>query len=89
MTPVEFPEANARFHAPADLAESQCLTISAYHGVVRGGSVDGSPLVVTCWQPTPEELARLNAGGPIYLSFIGGLPPHFVTVSFEEATHPA
>lgn len=78
-----------RFSPPPDLAESQCRTIHAYAGKVVGGSVDGADVVVTAWHLTPEELAALNAGKPLFLSFLGGLPPHFPTVDFEAAIHPA
>lgn len=89
MTPVQFPEVNSRFSAPPDLGESQVMTVPAYVGRVRGGSVDGAQVVVTAWKPSVEELAQLVAGKPLFLSFLGGLPPHFPTVDFHTATHPA
>jgi hypothetical protein len=89
MTPVDFPEAKMRFRPLPGLAESQCRTIHAFVGKVVGGSVDGADVVVTAWRPSPEELAVLNAGKPLFLSFLGGLPPHFPTVDFEAAIHPA
>lgn len=89
MTPVTFPQANARFGPPSDLAESQCMTIHAYQGKVERGSVEGSPIVVTAWKPSPQELNAMIEGSPIFLSFLGGLPPHFVTTDFQQATHPA
>ena len=89
MNPATFPQANTKFGPPTDLAESQCLTIPAYMGRVQGGSVDGSTIVVVAWLPTAEELKQLNAGAPIYLSCMGGLPPHFISTDFDLATHPA
>ena len=89
MTPVDFPQSNARFGPPDGVAESQVMAIRAFVGRVAGGSMDGESLVVTAWQPSPEELAALNAGQPLFLSFLGGLPPHFPTVDFHAATHPA
>lgn len=65
------------------------MTIPAYIGKVNGGSVDGATLVVVAWRPTKAELANLVAGNPIYLSYLGGLPPHFLTTTFEEAANPA
>lgn len=88
MTPVEFPEANSRFGPPAGLAESQVATIFAYQGVVRGGSLDGERLVVTAWKPTLDELRELALGNPVFLTFIGGLPPHMATTDFAVATNP-
>ena len=89
MIPLRFPEANTLFGPPEGLAESQVMPIPAYTGKIAGGSMDGSSVVVVAWQPTAEELALLNAGQPLFLSFIGGLPPHFPCLSFQEATHPA
>ena len=36
---------------------------------------DGTPCMVTAWEPTPEELAALNAGGSVYLRVIGIFHP--------------
>lgn len=88
MTPANFPEANTRFGPPEGLAESQVATIHAYDGRVRGGSLDGERVVVTAWHPSVDELLQLARGQPIFLSFIGGLPPHMVTTDFAKATNP-
>jgi len=89
MNPVKFPEANSTFGPPAGLEESQVQTVAAYVGQIERGSVEGMSVVVVAWQPTPAELEVLNAGGAIFLSVIGGLPPHFLTTDFQSATHPA
>lgn len=88
MTPVQFPEANIRYGPPPDLEESQCMTIHAYQGQIEGGSVDGSTVIVTAWKPSTLELAELMAGKPLFLSFIGILPPHFPCTNFNSAIHP-
>lgn len=42
---------------------------------------DGSRCVVSAWEPTADELARLNAGHPVYLYIFGtNMPPAFVGV---------
>lgn len=89
MIPTNFPEANKQFCAPPDLDESQVMTIPAYLGAIERGSMEGAPIVVVAWRPHQADLERLAAGQPIFLSVVGGLPPHFLTTSFEEATHPA
>ena len=71
------------------MAESQVRTLRCYAGRVSTGSCDGSRMVVTAWQPDARELAALNAGAPVFLTFLGGLPPHAVSTSFEEATNLA
>jgi hypothetical protein len=89
MNPTDFPEANAKFRAPPDLTEQQVMTVSGYCGPAAGGSLDGAQLCVTCWKPTEEEVELIKRGQPIFLSFLGGLPPHFPCMSFKEAVRPA
>lgn len=89
MTPIYFPESNTIFGPPSDLEESQCMKIHAHVGQVRSGSVDGALQVVVAWQPDASDIAKIIAGNPIFLSCIGGLPPHFLTTDFHSATHPA
>ena len=36
---------------------------------------EGTPSMVTAWEPTPDELERLNAGAPVYLRIIGTMHP--------------
>ena len=61
-----------------DLDESQVAPIRARVGVLTGGNLDGARQVLVAWKPDAMDLHMLNAGGLIYLSFIGGLPPHCV-----------
>ena len=47
---------------------------------------EGTPSMVSAWQPTPDELARLNAGASVHLRVVGaGHPP----VSLEVGDPPA
>lgn len=89
MQPINFPESNTIFGPPSELAETQCMSISAYCGPVVGGSCDGAQICVTAWKPTDQELEDLKLGKPIYLTFIGGIPPHYASLNFHDATHPA
>jgi hypothetical protein len=81
MIPFRFPQANVAFKHPEGLM--------AYTGPVVGGSVDGETLVVVAWQPDPMDLIRIQAGHPVFLTVMGGLPPHFLSTDFDAATHPA
>lgn len=48
---------------------------------LRDEVVNGTPQMVTSWQPTPNELTALAAGAPIYLTVLGtGHPPVMLTV---------
>lgn len=88
MIPQKFPECNTIIGPPRDLHSSQCMTIPAYMGRVQGGSLDDAPIVVVAWMPTPEELKLINEGKPIFVSFLGGLAPHYPCMSFEIASKP-
>ena len=89
MMPTDFPESNKVFGPPADLVDSQCARIPAYEGENRTGSCDGLPCVVVAWKPTDREIKDIVAGSPIFMTVLGGLPPHFLTTNFAEATNPA
>jgi hypothetical protein len=88
MSPTKFDQANVRFGPPPELSDSQCLTIYGYSGTIAGGNLDGSPVVVTAWKPAPEDIVRIQAGEPVYLTFIGGLPPHMASTDFNQAINP-
>lgn len=87
MKSVQPPVCNCVFGAPPDLDKSQVEPIQAFKGQVPTGPLEGADFVAVAWQPSPEELEILKAGGPIYLSCLGGLPPHFLTAYFHQATH--
>ena len=36
---------------------------------------DGTPAMMTAWQPTPAEAAAIAAGAPIYLTLLGSAHP--------------
>lgn len=44
---------------------------SCGHLPVRDEIIDGLPYMTSRWEPTPAELADLNAGRPIELRIIG------------------
>lgn len=89
MTPFNFPEANTNIGAPKDgeLDGSQCSSIPGFVGETKGGTLDGSHIIVVAWKPSPEELAELVAGGAVYLTCFGGIPPHTLQTSFHHATN--
>lgn len=37
--------------------------------------VDGTPQMTSVWEPTPSELAHLNAGGAVRLTILGTVHP--------------
>lgn len=36
---------------------------------------DGIPFMTSSWQPTPDELAAIASGAPIYVSIMGSAHP--------------
>lgn len=39
------------------------------------------PSMLSCWEPTPQQLAALNRGGKVFLRILGSsLPPVSLTV---------
>lgn len=89
MTPAFFPEANTKFGPPPEFEESQIRTIPAHIGTIEQGSVEGTIFVVVAYQPSQQEKEDIMTGKPIFLSVMGGLPPHFLSTDFYTATHPA
>ena len=46
------------------------------HLAIRDTPVNGGvPAMHSVWEPTPEELARLNEGAQVYLCIIGSVHP--------------
>ena len=88
MSPVDFPESNIVFKGPEGLDETQVRPIRGYLGNVERGSMDGVKLAVVGWEPSEEDLVKMIEGGVIYLTVIGGLPPHYLSMDFHTATHP-
>jgi len=88
MTPIYFQQANKVFGPPPDMDENQVQRIHAHVAEAASGSCDGSPMVVVAWQPNIHELSDIVSGGPVFLTVIGGLPPHFLTTRFEQAINP-
>lgn len=82
MLPAQFPQANTHFKPPPGFSEDQVSTIPAFVGEIKGGNMDGSEIVVVAWQPSPAELALLAQGNPVFIGFLGGVPPHFVCAQF-------
>lgn len=71
------------------MTEEQVQTVPVFVHDIEGGSCDGFRQVAVAWQPNAEDLQKLNNGGLVYLSVIGGLPPHFLSTDFRDATNPA
>lgn len=69
MIPARIANATRRLGAPAGWDEAR-------DGVCVGLDVliDGANFT-SCWEPTPDEAARIAAGAKVYLTCVGGQPP--------------
>lgn len=85
MNAEQFEQANITYGPPEGVSEAHVHSIPAFVGAIEGGPFDGSHYTVVAWRPDEKDLERLNNGGVVYLSVVGGLMPHFLCTSFEEA----
>lgn len=75
MKHVAHPSNNATLAPPAGMTPDQCQPLPITR--VRYTQLDGGdiPACVSYWQPSPEQLALLNAGRPVWLSVLGMTHP--------------
>ena len=75
---IDYPEANVTLERPKDMTAEQCYDLQVWRGV---NAADGSPLVVSKWQLSAEDLKEINEKGVIYLGVIGHtMPPVWLVV---------
>lgn len=67
MVPTSFAEADTVLGKPPDMTHEQCEPLS----VLRALNTDGTPVVVSCWKCTAEELAEINRTGRVWLTVFG------------------
>lgn len=84
MIPAIFPECNIELRAPDDL-EDLVRTIHAMHVPIESGRLEGGCITVVAWKPTAEELQQLQNGAPVFITFMGGVPPHFPSTNINAA----
>lgn len=80
MTPQRFAESNIEFTKPENWTDEQCASIHGFVGEIpgfKGNYADHrrTPVCVTAWRPTPDELVKLNLGEPVFLSIVGERQP--------------
>jgi hypothetical protein len=88
MIPTQIKNADYSFEAPRDWdaeAAGHCGNL-----FVRASKIAGMSVMTSAWLPTPEELAFLNAGGPLLVSIVGNIQPVIsLTVSDLSEIEPA
>ncbi|PSR54168.1 hypothetical protein AHMF7605_11865 [Adhaeribacter arboris] len=80
MKPVPFKESNLNLGA-GDNPNTDDMPVAI--------SKDGEeiPFIVSCWKPTPEELAEINRTGEIWLATMGHRPPPIMAVGHNPFKH--
>lgn len=77
MLPVTFDQANFTFGKPASMTDEQCASLHVWRGqcpIDEAGTL--TPVIISKWQPSKEDIEAINKGGAIYLSITGsGMPP--------------
>jgi hypothetical protein len=77
MNPIQHPTSNDVLRPPAGMSREECrplyiTRVSYDHPWKTGVSTAG---VISYWMPTPEQLALLNRGKPVFLSCLGQTHP--------------
>lgn len=78
-------------HATRVLGKQQGYLGLPLRDEVRNTTVDGpaTPCMVTAWEPTPDELERINAGEKIHLCILGTQhPPVLLEVPYPADPKP-
>lgn len=94
MTPIaippsakaKYPDLTARtVGPPPGISDDDCGTPE----VLFGRSPEGYPVYADYWQPTPDQMALLNAGGYLELrQYVGQMVMHSLTVHEREPDDP-
>ncbi len=66
MKPIEFPEANTVLNKPDEMTDEECMPLPVC--VCRDS--EDLPLIISCWEPTPEEWDALRKQGHIYIAIV-------------------
>jgi hypothetical protein len=76
--PASFDESNAVLGKPPDMGHDECTCLS----VLRTETESGTPVVVSCWKLTHEELEEVCRTGRVWLTVVGEtMPPVAVDVT--------
>lgn len=75
MNPIKHHTSNAELSPPAGVSEDECSTLPITRIMYDMPGGNSMPGVVSYWQPSAEQLALLNAGKPVFLSFWGVTHP--------------
>lgn len=79
MKPIHFPESNFEFQKPANMPEDQCGNLPVF----KGKTDEGYPVIISCFELSPEEIAEVQKTGKIWLHVCShGMPPVFAGTEY-------
>lgn len=86
MEASAFPEENTVLDAPDGVSIDRCNPLSACRTVMD----DGTPVVISCWRPTKEEMEEMARTGRVWLMIWGHtmFPAKVMGVSPFKRTEP-
>lgn len=76
MIAASFDESNLVLNSPPDMNCDECQPLSVF----RGFNKSQTPVVISCWKITKEELEEIQRTGRVWLTVIGEtMPPALVS----------
>lgn len=82
MNPIHFPEANIVYTKPEGWTDDQCGSLSVHRMLIPREPTKGQEegrvdqVMISCWQPSDEEIEEIKEGKPVYLLITAaGQPP--------------
>jgi hypothetical protein len=79
MIPTAFDEENCVLDGPPGTTSAEVAPLSVWRGV----QLDGTPVVISCWKVTKEELERIQKTGRIWIYVMGDTMPPILPVGFN------
>ena len=63
---------NFTFSKPSSMTDEECAPLHVW----KGNDTAGSPVIISCWQFSKEDLEEIARTGRMYLTICGqGMPP--------------
>lgn len=71
MLPTTFEGSNFTYKKPEGMSDDQCGDLPVF----RGTDPAGTPVIISCWTFSYEDLQEIAKTGRIYLSIVGNAMP--------------
>lgn len=78
MLPTSFDESDECLDKPRNMERIDCEALS-----IKRAEINGTPVVVSCWKMSAEELSELNKTGRVWLAVAGLTMPPVMMMGFS------